>query len=99
MSAIDVYEPGRYFFFKHNIFLSIKISKDILTFRDTETGKNKFCCHKVPIFLKDVDIEKVLVSKKISFGEKNYKYVIGYLHNDNRVKSLHKMLPKTSAYV
>ena len=50
MSAIDVYEPGRYFFFKHNIFLSIKISKDILTFRDTETGKNKFCCHKVPIF-------------------------------------------------
>ena len=25
-----------------------------------------------PIFLKDIDIEKVLVSNKISFGEKNY---------------------------
>ena len=31
-------------------------------------------------FLKDVDIEKVLVSNKISFGEKNYKYFISYLY-------------------
>ena len=32
-------------------------------------------------FLQDVDIEKVLVSNKIYFGEKNYKYLIGYLYN------------------
>ena len=44
-------------------------------------------------------IEKVLVSNKISFGEKNYKYFIGYLYNDYKVKPLHIMLPKTSAYV
>ena len=49
--------------------------------------------------MRDVDIEKVLVSNKISFGEKNYKYFIGYLYNDNKVKPLHIMLPKTSAYV
>ena len=55
--------------------------------------------NKTPIFLKDVDIEKVLVSNKISFGEKNYKYLIGYLYNDNKVKPLHIMLPKTSAHV
>ena len=55
--------------------------------------------NKTPIFLKDVDIEKVLVSNKISFGEKNYKYLIGYLYNDSKVKPLHVMLPKTSAYV
>ena len=30
-----------------------------------------------PIYLKNVDIKKVLVSNKISFGEKNYKYFIG----------------------
>ena len=35
------------------------------------------------VFLKDVDIEKVLVSNKISFGEKIYKNFIGYLYNDN----------------
>ena len=46
----------------------------------------------------DVDIEKVLVSNKISFGEKNYKYFIGYLCN-HKVKSLHIIVPKTSAYV
>ena len=47
----------------------------------------------------DVDIVKVLVSNKIYFGEKHYKYFIGYLYNDHKVKPLHIMLPKTSAYV
>ena len=36
---------------------------------------------------------------KISFGEKNYKYFIGYLYNDHKVKPLHIMLRKTSFYV
>ena len=44
-------------------------------------------------------LENVLVSKKTSFGEKNYKYFIGYLYNDNKVKPLHILLPKTRAYV
>ena len=35
----------------------------------------------------------------ICFGEKNYKYFIRYLHNDHKVKLLHVILPKTSAYV
>ena len=33
-------------------------------------------------FLKYLDIDKVLVSYKISFGEKSHKYFIGYLYND-----------------
>ena len=49
--------------------------------------------------LKVVDIEKVLVSNKISFHGKNYKYFICYLYNDHKVKPLHIMLPKTRAYV
>ena len=51
------------------------------------------------LFLKDVDIEKVLVSNKIFCGEKNHKYFIGYLYDNHKVKPLHIMLPKTSAYV
>ena len=47
----------------------------------------------------NVDIEKVSVCNKISFVEKNCKYFIGYLCNDNKVKPLNIMLPKTSAYV
>ena len=50
-------------------------------------------------FLKDVDINKELVFNEISCGEKNYKYFIGYLHNDDKVEPLHIMLPKTSPYL
>ena len=32
-------------------------------------------------------------------SEKNYKYFIGYLYIDHKVKPLHIILPKTSAYV
>ena len=75
------------------------MGKEILTFGDIEIVKNKFYLYKSPIFLKDLDIEKVLVSNTISSGEKNCKYFVGYLYNDHRVKPLHTMLPKTSAYV
>ena len=50
----------------------------MLRFDNIEIEKNKFQCHKTPIFLRDVDIEIVLVSNKISFGKKTYKYFIGY---------------------
>ena len=49
--------------------------------------------------IKDVDIKKVLVYDKTFFGEKNYKYFIAYLCNDNKFKPLHIILLKTSAYV
>ena len=46
-----------------------------------------------------VDIEKVLVSNKISFAEKSYKYFIAYLYNNRKFKPLHIILSKTSACV
>ena len=41
----------------------------------------------------------MLVSNNISFGEKNNKCFIGYLHNDHKVKPLHIILPKIGTYV
>ena len=70
------------------------MDKEILKFGDIEVEKMKFYLHKSPDSLKDVDIEKVLVSNKISSSEKNYKYFIGYLYNNN--ESFYIMLPKTS---
>ena len=61
--------------------------------------KKRFYRYKTLILLEDVDIEKVLVPNKISFGEKNYKYFIGYLCNNHKFKPIHIMLPKISAYV
>ena len=68
------------------------MGKKILTFGNIEIEKN--------ITSEDSYFYgKVLVSKKISFDEKkNYKYVIGYLYNDNKVKPLPIILPKASSY-
>ena len=41
-----------------------------LTLKVLKLKKKKIYCHETPIFLRDVDIEKVLVSYKISFDEK-----------------------------
>ena len=46
-----------------------------------------------------MDIGKLLVSDKISSGEKNYKYFIGYLRNDHEFKALHLMPHKRSPYI
>ena len=75
------------------------MGKEIATFSNVEIEKKKFYHYKTLIFLGDGDIEKVLVSNKISFGEKNYKYFIGYFYNGIKVKPLNIMLRKTSAYV
>ena len=61
--------------------------------------KINFTVTRLLFFQKDVDIEKVLVSKKIHFDEKTYKYFIGYLHKDHNVTPLYMMLPKRSTYV
>ena len=71
-----------------------KLVKEILTFGILKL-KNNFFCNKIPVLLKGVDIEKVLVFNTISFGEKNYKYFIEYLYSYNKVKPL----DITSAYV
>ena len=45
------------------------MGREILTFGDIEIEKKNYRS-KTPVFLKDVDIEKVLVSNKISSAEK-----------------------------
>ena len=49
----------------------VRMGKEILTFGDIELAKKKeFYCNTSPVPLKDIHIEKILVSKKISSGEK-----------------------------
>ena len=61
--------------------------------------KIHFTAIKVLLIWINVDIEKVLVSNKISFGGKNYKHFICYLYNDHKDQPLRIMLSKTSANV
>ena len=65
------------------------MGKEFLTFGDIQIEKNKLYLHKTPILLRDVYIEKVLVSNKVSFGEKS--------RNTLLVKPLHFITDKVSA--
>ena len=55
----------------------IKIEKTIIKFGDIEIKKQKFHQHKRPISIKDIDINKIVVSNKVLSGKKGFKYFIG----------------------
>ena len=46
------------------------MGKEVLTFGDIDIEKDNFYCHRSPTFLKNIDIDEVLVSEKISSVEK-----------------------------
>ena len=46
------------------------MGKEVLPFGDVEIEKNEFYCYKSFAPLREVDIEKVLVSNNVSFGGK-----------------------------
>ena len=70
------------------------------TFGDIEIEENRFYHYTSPIFKKDVDIEKVLVSNKISFGEKTRNtLLLACIMIMKLSHYIHIMLPKTSVYV
>ena len=48
----------------------VKMDKKIITFCDTEIEKLKFDQHKSPILINNIDINKIEVSNKVSFGKK-----------------------------
>ena len=53
------------------------MNKDIVTSRDIKIEKSKFHYHKNPILTDDIDIEKILITNKMSC-KRGYKYFIGY---------------------
>ena len=65
--------------------MSLSLSDIVLTFGNVKIKKKKNLL-PTPIFLKDVDIKKLLASNKNSFGEKNYKNFVVYLYHNCKVK-------------
>ena len=55
------------------------MSQKILKFEDIEIEKRTFYSYKRRAALRDVDIEKVLVSNKICLAKKKFQYFIDYL--------------------
>ena len=58
-----------------------------LTIGDTEVKQNAFLKSKNPIEINEVDIDKIVISDKASYGKKDLKYFIGY-KDGNKIKSL-----------
>ena len=54
------------------------MEKTTIKFGDIEIEKQKFHQHKIPISIKNIDINEIVVSNKVSFGKKGFKYFIGY---------------------
>ena len=69
MQNVDLTEKMEHY--KTNILFSyIKMVKETARFGNIKIENNKFYRHKTPIILGDVDIEKVVISNKISFRRK-----------------------------
>ena len=57
--------------------LYIKMEITVIKFGDIEIEKQRFYQHKRPISKMNIDINKIVVSNKVSFGKKFIKYFIG----------------------
>ena len=71
------------------------MDKKILKFDDTEI--EKFRQYKRPISIDNIDFNKIVVSNKISFDKKDFKYFIGY-KDAKEIRPLCIFLPKMSVY-
>ena len=54
------------------------MEKTIIKFNDIKIPKQKFHQPKRPISIKNVDIDKIVVSNKVPSGTKGFNYIIGY---------------------
>ena len=71
--------------------------KKIIKCGDIEIQKEKFHQHKRPISINNIDIHKIVVPNKVSFGKKESKYFIAY-KDAKKNRPLCIFLPKMSAY-
>ena len=68
-------------------------------FDDKKIKKNIFYRSRKPFNLSDIDVNKELVSKEVSYGTKNsLKYFIGYNDEEYVIRSLLLKLPQMIGY-
>ena len=69
-----------------------------INFDDKKVEKSEFYKKKKVISIDDIDINKILVSKKETYVTKNsFKYFLGYNDNDV-IRPLCVKLPRTTGY-
>ena len=76
------------------------MSASIINFKDKKILKSDFYKKNKKIFhINDIDISKILVSKKNQYGKHNsFKYFIGYNDNDV-IRPLYLFISQTTGYI
>ena len=70
----------------------------VIEFKDKKINKKDFYNNKKQFKIKDIDFNKILISKPESYGKKNAKkYIIGY--DDDVIRSIRIFLPQMIGYV
>ena len=54
----------------------IRMNKKIIKFDDTQIEKYNFQQYKSPFLMDNIDVNKIVLSNKISFGRNDFKYFI-----------------------
>ena len=74
------------------------MSEKTINFGDKKINKKDIYTNKKQFNTKDIDINKILISKPESYDKNNMrKYIIGY--NDNTISPLQLFLPKMTGYL
>ena len=74
------------------------MSEKTINFGDKEINKKDFYNNKKPSNIKDINTNKILISKPVSYRKNNMKkYMIGY--KDNTIIPLQLFLPKVTGYL
>ena len=68
------------------------MEKTVIKFGDVKSTKQKFHQHKLPISIKNIDINKIVVSNKVFFGKKVFTYFIGW--KDDKGLDFHVYFPQ-----
>ena len=70
----------------------------VIDFKNKKISKKDFYNNKKQFKIKDIDINKILISKPESYGIKNAnKDIIGY--TDDIIRPIHIFLPQMNGYV
>ena len=69
------------------------MGQEIITFGDIKVEKQKFHQRKNLVLVYDVNIGRIVVSKKFPFGKKGFQYFIGYENHNEKVIPSCIMLP------
>ena len=65
-----------------------------------EIKKNIFCRSRKPLNISDFDFNRIIISKEVSYGTKNYlKYFIGYNDEEDVIRPLLLKIPQMIGYL